>query len=259
MSKKRKIPKKKKGIRYIAKVLRKYGGKKYKKYNDALSKAREVLIDLKSRGEKAKVKTVLNITRKHRVSKEEPKEAPSLLSSLTDPNPYFFLSDYPIDIFRTSSEIIFVSKLFNKGVEEIEGGKKPSYTKTFSGFVNYLNKEIKEREEAYNYLVMCTPPKYDKKRKKWIVEIIATDPDGEQTTFGYEPTIVTEGEDISRPSKKEQKPKEITKSDEERIKELDLILTKEKSRQQANEMFLKGLYTKKEYKEEIDRINNLYK
>ena len=40
-------------------------------------------------------------------------------------------------------------------------------------------------------------------------------------------------------------------------KELELKISKEKSRQQANEMFLKGLLTKKEYKDEINRINNL--
>jgi hypothetical protein len=60
-------------------------------------------------------------------------------------------------------------------------------------------------------------------------------------------------------SKTTRKPKEkpVEKSDLTIQKELDLKLSKEKSRQQTNEMFLKGLLTKKEYKDEIDRINKL--
>jgi len=253
--KKRKYKKKYKGTRYIAKVLQKYGGKKYKKYSDALSKSRSVLQELNAKGQKVRVSNILDVTRKHR----EPKERPRLLPNLQSPQPYFALTDYPTDIFRTSSEITFISDLFNKDVEEIQGGERPSYRKYFSGFVNHLNKTIKERENAYDFRVVCTPPEYDKKNKKWISKIIAIDPDGEETDFGYEPTTGLEGgpEITPPPSKKEPKPTKINKSDEERIKELDLKLTKEKSIQQVRELFLKGLINKKEYKDEIDRISKI--
>jgi hypothetical protein len=250
---KKKYKKKYKGTRYIAKVLQKYGGKKYKKYSDAIAKARTVFSDLQSKGEKVRVANILGITRVHRA----PKEAPKLLGTLQSPQPYFFLVDYPVDIFRTSSQVTFISELFNEGVTEVQGGEKPSYRKHFSGFVNFLNKQIKDRENAYDYRVMCTPLQYDRKNKRWITKIVAIDPEGEETTFNYEPSPSLEQEIVAPPPKKEAKPVKPTKSDEERIKELDLKILKEKSRQQATELLLKGIFTKKEFKDEIDRINKL--
>ena len=180
--KKRKYKKKYRGVRYIAKVLQKYGGKKYKKYSDAIAKSKSVLSELESKGQKVKVSTVMGVVRTPR----KPKEQPKLSKIFLEPQPYFFLaSDYPNEIFKTSNEITFFSDLFNSGVDEIQGGEKPSYKKNFSGFVNYLNKQIKEREKAYDYRVMCTPLEYDKKNKRWVTKIIAIDPDGDDSDFDY--------------------------------------------------------------------------
>ena len=67
---KKKIKKKYKGIRYIAKVLQKYGGKKYKgNYKQALTKSKEVLKQLQGQGQKIRVNNILQVTRKHRVTK----------------------------------------------------------------------------------------------------------------------------------------------------------------------------------------------
>jgi transcription initiation factor IIE alpha subunit len=54
-----------------------------------------------------------------------------------------------------------------------------------------------------------------------------------------------------------KKVKEVEKSQKLKELELELTLSNEKLRIQANEMFIKGLLTKKEFKDEINRINNL--
>lgn len=253
MSRRKKTPQKKKGVRYIARVLQKYGGKKYKKYSDALVKSRSVLQDLQSKGEKVKVKTVLGVTQKHRVKKR-----PELYYKLQAPEPYFSLIDYPVYINNTTNEITFVSDLFNTQTNEVQGGQKPQFKESFSQFVGFLNKKITDRTQAYDYRVMATPPEQDPQTKKWVSKIIAIDPDGQPTTFQFTPTPVqTIGKRAAKPIPKQQPQPKREKSEQEIIKELDLKILKEKSRQQANEMFIKGLYSKKEYKDEIDRINKL--
>lgn len=258
MSKRKKIPKKQKGVRYIAKKLQKYGGKKYKNYRDALAKSREVFSKLKESDQKVTVKNVLDLTRTHR----EPKEKPRLFYKLTAPEPYFSLVDYSTYIHDTTPEVTFVSTLFNEGLKEIQGGQRPSYRKTFSGFVDYLNKKIppSSRDQAYDYRVMALPPEYDRVNKRWVSQIVGLDPDGEPTDFDYIPTIEPEGKAKKEAKEKkplEPRPKKSEKTDTELAQELELKITKEKSIQQVRELFLKGLINKKEYKDEIDRISKL--
>ena len=88
-------------------------------------------------------------------------------------------------------------------------------------------------------------------------EIISINPDEEEDSFGYSPTPELEGEQLASEKKIEKKQKPPTKSEQERILDKELLILKEKRRGDANEMFIKGLYTKKEYKDEIERINNL--
>jgi hypothetical protein len=260
--------KKYKGTRYVAKVLNKYFKNKYPNYNSALPKARELTEQLKASGQKFTVKNVESLVRTKRVKKEGEKQkskAPLLFYKLTSYLPYFNLVDYPTYINDTTSEVYFVSDLFNSDVEETQGGKRPSYTKTFSGFVNFVNKEIDSEADEYNdeYLITCTKPEWNKELNRWESRIVTVNSNGEEIDYGYEPTgepqiskIDQKLESEARITKK-TKEKPLEKSDLTIQKELDLKLLKETSRQQANEMFLKGLYTKKEYKDEIARINNL--
>jgi len=256
---KQKKNKKLKGVRYIAKVLKKYGGKKYKgNYKLALEKSKEVLQQIKSKGEKVKVSSILDKTRKHRTPKAEKKvQAPLLFYKLSSPEPYFTLVDYPTYIYNTTSEITFVSDIFNLETEEVEGSQRPNFRKTFSGFVNFLNKEINDRTKAYDYRVVCTPPEFNKELNRWESKIIPIDPEGEENDFGYEPTIGTGGEDKTLKTK--QKPAPATpkkqKSDFEVAKEIDLKIEQEKSRQLAMQLFLNDKISKLEYKEMIDAIN----
>lgn len=255
--------KKQKGVRYIAKVLQKYGGKKYKNYHVALEKSRSVLSQIKDQGEKVKVKTVLDKVRKHRAETVKKKVKPELFYRLRTPEPYYALIDYPTYINDTTNEITFISDIFNEGVEEIKAGTKPEYKDTFSSFVNFANRQMSSMRisssDEITIFVMATEP--EKIKGRWISKIISVDESGEEFDFGFTPQIgSTLPKEVVEPTqkKKGEKPTEKQqKSEQEKIKELDLKILKEKSRQQANEMFLKGLYNKKEYKDEIDRINKL--
>jgi hypothetical protein len=254
-----------KGTRYVAKVLNKYFKKKYPNYTSALPKAREITEKLKSSGQKFTIKNVEAIVRKHRIKKEPitevKKSKPLLFYKLVIDSNYYDLQDYSTYINDTTNEIYFTSSLFNEGVTDIQGGTRPSYNKTFSSFVDYLNKNITSREDAYDYLVRCTEPEFNEENKRWESRIISVDPSGEEMDFGYSPTK-TQSTSIAEIDKKlsqeePKKSKQEPKSQKVKELELELTLSKEKLRIQANEMFLKGLFTKKEYKDEIDRINKL--
>lgn len=257
--------KKFKGTRYVANVLRKYFKRKYPNYNAALPKAREVTEQLKASGQKFTVKNVESLVRKHRVKKEitPVTKAPLLFYKLTSLLPYFDLVDYPTYINDTTNEIYFVSGLFNSGIQETQGGKRPSYSKTFSEFVNFANKQIDPEEYTEEYLVTTTRPEWNNELQRWESRIITVNAEGNETDYGYEPSAPSTIEEIDLKLKskgetpKKTKEKPATKSEQYLEKELELKISKEKSRQQANEMFLKGLYSKVEYKAEIDRINNL--
>jgi hypothetical protein len=255
--------KKQKGIRYIAKVLQKYGGKKYKKYSAALEKSRSVLSQIKDQGEKVKVVTVLDKVRKHRAETVRKKVKPELFYRLRSPEPYYTLIDYPTYINDTTNEITFISEISNEGISEIKAGTKPEYKDTFSSFVNFGNKQmssmrISSSDEITIFVMATEPEKID---GKWISRIISVDESGEEYDFGFSPqpesTLPKEVIEPAKKKKGEKPTQKLEKSDQEKIRELDLKILKEKSRQQANEMFLKGLYNKKEYKDEIDRINKL--
>ena len=253
--------KKFKGTRYVAKVLNKYFKRKYPTYTSALPKAREVTEQLKANGQRFTIKNVEALVRKRRVKLEAPTKRPLLFYKLTNILPYFDLVDYSTYIYDTTSEVFFVSGLFNKDVEAVQGGKRPPYSKTFSEFVNFANKQIEPDEYTNEFLVTTFPPVWNPETKRWEARIATVNSDGVEKDYGYEPseqpTIGQIDKKISPRPKAKQEEKPATKSDKVIEKELELKISKEKSRQQANEMFLKGLLTKLEYKDEINRINNL--
>lgn len=264
-----KIKKKYKGVRYVAKVLKKYYPKRYKNQREALGKAKEVFQSLQDQGRKTRVTDILDLTRKHRVKielkKPEAPGTPPLLNYKFYLDTYYFdLQDYPSNIHTTTNEITFVSNLFNEGVTEIRGGSRPNYHKTFSGFVDFINKNLTSRDDAYEYLVKGTAPEWNPEKERWESRIISIDSTGLETDFGYEPTPskeITKEElkEIDKKLKEQEKtippPKEEPKSESLREKEIQLELSKSEERKQIREMFLKGLLTKEEYKEELDFIN----
>lgn len=265
-----KIKKKYKGTRYVSKVLGKYFKKRYPSYRDRIQKAREITDQLRSTNQKFTVKNVSSLVRvKRQAGKKSQKKAPELFYKLTTPAYYFDLVDYPTYINDTTKEITFVSSLFNDPDYEIEGGQRQSYSKLFSSYVNYINSIIDIESDDYSkeYLVVCTPPEFNNAKKRWESEIISVDQNGSKQDYGFQPDgsqgpIISQPQSIKRKEQiaqkiKQKKQEKIEKSSAVIEKELDVKILKEKSRQQANEMFLKGLLTKSEYKNEIKRIDSL--
>jgi len=261
----KKYKKKTKGTRYVAKVLRKYFSKKYPTYKAALPKAREISESLRSSGDRFTVKNVSSFIRKKRTTKESKKQAPELFYKLTTPSFYFDLVDYPTYINDTTSKIFFFSDIFNEEDYVIQGGQRQPYSNLFSSYVNYINSVIDDESDDYttSYMVMATPPEFNKQNDRWESSIITVDASGNPQDYDFkrdgdivEPISKEKLKKIKE-KKQEKKKQAVEKSQAVIEKELDLKITKEKSRQQANEMFLKGLLTKKEYKDEINRINNL--
>lgn len=270
-----KIKKKYKGVRYVAKVLKKYYPKRYKNQREALGQAREVFQKLQTQGRKTRVVDILDLTRKHRgkpeVKKPEaPTAKPLLFYKFFLDTYYFDLQNYPADIQSTTNEITFVSKLFNEGVTEIRGGSRPEYNKTFSSFVNYINKNLTSRDDAYEYLVKGTSPEWNPETQRWESRIISIDPTGEETDFGYRPTPTKaptkeEIEEIDKkiiePSKVEPSPKSESKSSREKELELELLIEKEKTaakkaenQKALIELFKDGLLSKEEFKDLMNKI-----
>jgi len=262
MSNKRKLPKKQRGIRYVAKVLKKYGGKKYKNYQARLEKSRDVLAQIKQSGQKATVSSVMNLTRVHR-TKPGQEQAPFIDYRLLKQSPYYALIDYPTLIHLSSDKITFRSELFNPDVEEVKGQQRPTYEKTFSGFVNFGNRETPKNTSSDDIaiFVRCTPP--EKIKGQWISNIISVAPNDEPYDFGYtptEPTLPKTGvppkEPIPTP-KEPQAPTTPTKTDQQRILELELENKKADLYQKAMDLLLQSKISKAEYKQMLQTINNL--
>jgi hypothetical protein len=264
--KKQGYKKKFKGTRYIAKVLKKYGGKKYKDYGARVEKSREIYQTLKANNQKVSVDNIESLFRKQRPSKILPiKEKPLLYYELKRDEIYYFdLINIGGLIQKTTNRITFISDLFNEDVEEVQGGEKPDYNDTFSAFVTFINKEIKEREQGYQFRIKVTEP--EEVNGRWISRIISTDPSGEEDNFGYEPGvgggIGPEPRTPIQPTKTPTKPPSKAPTSEENIaKELEIKeiqkkidLEKQENIKLAMDLFKEGLITKLEFKELISKI-----
>lgn len=265
-SKKRYYKKKFKGTRYIAKVLKRYGGKKYKNYSERVAKSREIYETLKANNQKVNIQNIGSLFRKQRPSKIIPlQEKPALFYGLKKADFYYFdLIDIGNSIQKTTNKITFVSELFNEGIDEVQGGEKPDYSDTFSSFVTFINKEIKEREQGYQFRIKVTDP--EEIDGRWISRIISIDPNGEEDNFGYEPGVGTgigaEPRIPIQPTKK--KPTTPTKaptSEENIAKELEIKeiqkkidLEKQENLKLAMDLFKSGMINKLEFKELIAKI-----
>lgn len=257
--------KKFKGIRYISKVLKKYGGKKYKDYDLRLQKSREIYQQLKTNNQKVIIQNISPVFRKTRLIEKTKKsiqgEAPVLNSKFKQEELYYFdLINFPYLIQSSSNEITFVSEIFNEGVTEITGGSKPDYKESFSQFVNAVNKQVKEREQAYGFRISVTDPELID--GNWISRIISTDPSGEEDNFGFNP----QGGDGKEPTIEEIDKKLSTQplkqsSEELRAMELriqeqknDLEKLKQENLKTAMSLFQQNLITKLEFKEMMAKI-----
>lgn len=269
-----KYKKKTKGITYIASVLRKYAGKKYSKGTDSKAKAREIFSDLKAKGEKVTIKSVLSYVKKE---KEPKSEIPSIPDEMSSVNNYFILTDYPRLIqAETSNKLTFISRVSNSKLANIQGGSKPDYNTYFKPFVDYCNELANLSEEGqYNEDWFVRTRVYD--AKKFIYEIIPCTGDGAEFYYGFnrnkedqvpEQSVTT---NVGGPEKKveekkeekvEEKPTTTTTTDVE--KEIQLSKQKEKEYESKRlltqerikliETLKDAGFTKEEIKEELSRL-----
>jgi hypothetical protein len=265
MKKVSKIKKQFKGTKYIAYVLKRYFNKRYPTYNSALPKAKEILEQLKSQGLRVNTKNIRSLGVAYKKAPKGPiKDAPFLYYKLAQPLPYFNFQDYPFFIKKTSNEVFFVSELFNEGVGFVQGGTKPSYSQTFSSYVNYVNQEIEDEPTAYeqDYLVVCEPPVFNPQNQRWESKIVSKDEKGNVSNYGYSPIPTPSGLAFKPTDPSAKKPKiakgtkqeKATKNEEIQKIEAETEKTRQENLNMAMKLFLNKEITKTEYKEMVELI-----
>jgi hypothetical protein len=190
MANKKKLPKK--GVRYIASKLNKYFKKKYPTKKGALPKAKEVLSQLKSNGEKVTIKNISKLIRTPRGTTPKKGLPPTIFRELSTPKEYYNLADYPNWIQLTTNEVWFDSKISPEGMPMIQGGSSVEYNDYFKSFVDYANEMVALSDgdiDSLNmeYLVVCTKPNKKNPRGRWESQIICIGTDGIPYNFGYDP------------------------------------------------------------------------
>lgn len=265
-----------KGVRYIATSLKKYYSSEYGSYREALPKAREIYSELRSRGEKVILKNIRPLAGKKTKGKRG-KQAPELDPSLLRFSYYFELQNYPALIARVSNEIWFKSKLIPTDAGDIQGGSVPDYGTYFAPYVGYINalaSQYDREDSRYtnDWLVTCTPPIYNRAKKRWESEIISVDGDGTRIDYGFNPKKPTQRaeEPLEVPIAKEKEKvapaaPETTKREplEQDVRviqaETEKIKAETEQKRQENisnllKMFGEGQLTKAEFKELMNKI-----
>lgn len=263
-----------KGVRYIAQSLTKYFGKQYPSYKSALPKAREVFGQIQSSNQKVKLSTIFPLVRKGRKGKRtEPQLDPELLRM----SYYFELQRYPALIARVSNEIWFKSKLTPSDAGDIQGGSYPDYSDYFAPYVGYINAiaaQYDREESRYtnDWLVTCTPPIYNRAKKRWESEIISVDGDGTPIDYGFNPKKPSqkapEPSEVPTPQPKPETPPKAPETAKPAPSEPDVrviqaqtdkIKAETEQKRQENisnllRMFGEGQLTKSEFKELMNKI-----
>jgi hypothetical protein len=273
--KKKRKYKKIKGVKYLAYKLLKYYPSRYKTYTSALPRAKELLSQIKSTGERVNIKSFFKFQRKHR----KPTIAPYLDDDLMSPdadNLYFNLGQIDEKIKTLSSnELFFQSTISDDDLPLIQGGKEQDvdfYKQYFSNFVNFLDQKRKSKEIDYDDIrIVCTAPEFDSKQKKWISKIVITDPNGNpldddlKKIIGefnpnqlYLPTLseIQKQEKETKKTKasaeleaqlKLEQEKSKTKKAEEEIKKAEVI-------KKALELLEKGIITHEQFDNIINKL-----
>ena len=278
--KRKKKHKKIKGVKYLAYKLIKYYPSRYKSYNQALPRARELYSQIRSEGDKVNVKSFFKYQRKHRKPKLQ---EPYLDDDLKNPdadNFYYNLGQFG-DKSKTlsSNELFFKSTISDSDLPLIQGGVDTDpdlYKKYFSNFVNFLDQKRKENEidltSSGDIRIICTNPEYDENEGKWISNIIVTNSDGSELDEDYKKVIdqfdpnelylTTSYEDWKK-SKTETKPGKASadveaqlqiKKEELKIKKAEEEIKKASVIQKALELLEKGLISHEQFDTIISKL-----
>ena len=247
-----------KGLRYINYALVRYYSKRYGKYSDATSDAKRILEELKKSGKKVTIKNIRELNKK-----AKKQVVPQLDDKLIREEHYWNLTDYPSAISRMLQDppILFESKIIPEGLPDLMSGFDYNYSDYFSSFVNYIDKEIRPNQEKSVYetewFVKCETPVWDRSRKVWVSQIISCDSDGTMFDYGFNP-IEVDNSTPPPPNTLKGKEKEEPKTEQPKqpASEVDGLIRLEKAKQktQLNEMLLRGILTKEEYKDEVKKL-----
>jgi len=274
-----------KGIRYIAEKLNKYYPKRYKNKQSALPRAREIVEQLKASGQKVTWRNARELEVKKRVPKEG---VPELTDFLATPQPYYELINYPKEIVKLSNRLWLVSEVSAGTFDEIEGGSEVDFDDSFHDFVTYCNnmlglqdEEQKKEDEGsgrFDYNVVCTPPMWNKQKKRYESKIISCTSDGDKFDYGFNPEqptkeplelIMSDGtpqepkpkqEEPKQPPKDTDVPKEPSPPETDKIKaeterlKAETELERAKAKANLTKMFMEGKITKDEFKDFLSSI-----
>jgi hypothetical protein len=276
-SKKSYYKKKFKGVRYINKALKKYGGKKYLDADLRKEKAREIYDYLKSTNQKVILENIFNYQKKPKQSTGKQGQAPQLPKNLSKISYYFELIEYPAWILGASNEIYFTSSVSPEDKPAIQGGVKIDYTDYFQDFVGYCNdlKSFTDPEEDYytsDWLVTCTDPVFNPATKRWESKIITVTGTGEPFDYGFNPKqpkttpkTLTLSSLAPKPSQTSKKPAKTPPAQppgpvKKAETKLDYLTAKELTKQLEllKQDFKDGIYTKEEYKVERQKLLDKY-
>lgn len=188
-----------KGVKYIARALTKYQGKKYPNYKKALPDAKKYLAELKSNKDKVTLKNLWKYSRKSKttVSKTVGKgKQPIIDKNLLDSSFYFELVDYSTWILRCSNTLFFTSNLIPSKLPAIQGGTVIEYDDYFAPYVNFINgmKALTNADDnryETDWLVTCTNPAWNNATKRWESKIISVDNSGNEFDYGFDRNIPT--------------------------------------------------------------------
>lgn len=188
----------KKGVRYIAQKLRKYYPKRYKTFNDALSKARIIKSELDLRsdsvGKRVILKNIFSIERIPRPPKDEKPQIPEKFYEAFD---YFLVIDVAEEIRTQLPENVYVKSKISKselpllrGLTDNEKNFKAETGKEldevyFSDFIKYGNELQKLTENAYPMFFTYLPP--IRENGKWVMYLVSSDDGGIKCDYGFDP------------------------------------------------------------------------
>lgn len=181
------------GIMFIASALNKRFKRRFPTVASAKEDARHFIAQQKKAGAKVTLTSLYDNYRKRKIK-------PNLLGipeSLSEPDNFFSLVDYPERILGVANNIYFKSALSPSTLPRIQGGKLITYEEYFSDFVSYCNDlkkyAIDEKQYDEDWYVRCVPDtdknddKINKANGKLFFRIISCDADGNPFDYGFNP------------------------------------------------------------------------
>ena len=190
----------KKGVRYIAQKLKKYYPKRYKNFNEALKKARQIKSELSLRSDDSSKKIILkNIFSIERIPRKPKDELPEIPQKFYDAYDYFSVVDVAFEIQSQLPENVYVKSKISKenlpllrGLTDnqenfkLETGKELE-EEYFSDFIKWGNELQTLSDNKYPLFYTFLPPIREK--GKWVMYLVSSDDEGIKCDYGFDPEI----------------------------------------------------------------------